>query len=168
MTPQTEKATFAMGCFWQPDYVFSRVKGVISTRVGYTGCKSSCINPLYEEVCSETTGCAEAIEITFNPAQITYEQLLDLFWEHHDPTQLDQQGPDVGSQYRSAIFFHSSEQEKAILVSQKKWHARLMDKTKTIVTQISKATTFYEAESYHQKYLDKTGRSCHLPRKVFR
>lgn len=163
-----ELATFAMGCFWQPDYIFSKVKGVIKTRVGYTGCNSSCKNPTYEDVCDDKTGCAEAIEITFDPDKITFEQLLDLFWQNHDPTQEDGQGPDIGSQYRSAIFYHSKEQEKAIATSHKKWSSRLKDKTKHIVTQITQATPFYEAESYHQRYLEKTGRSCHISKSPFR
>lgn len=165
---KTEVATFAMGCFWQPDYVFSKVKGIIKTRVGYTGCNSSCKNPTYEQVCSERTGCAEAIELTFDPAQITYDQLLDLFWQNHDPTQENAQGPDIGSQYRSAIFYHNETQQKAITASHKKWSTRLKDKTKRIVTQITPAADFYEAESYHQKYLEKTGRSCHISRSPFR
>lgn len=164
----SEKIVLAMGCFWQPDYIFSRIKGVTSTRVGYTGCKSSCKNPSYEDVCSETTGCAESIEITFNPKQITFEQILDIFWENHNPTELDRQGLDVGSQYRSAIFYHSDTQKEKVLASKLKWEKRLLDKTKKIVTQIAPASLFYEAESYHQKYLDKTGSSCHIPRKVFR
>lgn len=164
----SQVATFAMGCFWQPEYVFSKIKGILKTRVGYTGCNSTCTNPDYEEVCSGTTGCAEAIEITFDPGKITYEELLDIFWTHHDPTQMNRQGPDVGTQYRSAIFYHDEKQKKLALASQKKWEPNLIDATKKIVTEITQASTFYEAEEYHQQYLDKTGRACHIPRKVFK
>lgn len=161
-----EKATFAMGCFWQPDYVFSKVKGVVATRVGYTGCNTEG-TPNYEQVCSGKTGCAEAIEITFDPKVITYNQLLDIFWMKHDPTQMNRQGPDVGTQYRSAIFYHTPEQKKQAVASEATWKKRLIDPA-TIVTEISKATVFYPAEAYHQKYLEKTGRACHLSRSVFR
>lgn len=162
MKKQFNVATFAMGCFWQPDYIFSKVSGVIKTQVGYTGCDSSCINPSYEEVCSSRTGCAEAIQIEFNPGVISYEGLLDLFWQNHDSTQMNRQGPDVGTQYRSAIFYHNKQQKKLALESKKKWKLRLKDKSKKIVTEITKASAFYEAEKYHQKYLDKTGGACHI------
>ena len=168
MKIKTELATFAMGCFWQPDYVFSKVQGIISTRVGYTGCNSECKNPSYEDVCSETTGCAEAIEITFDPKKITYNELLDIFWKNHDSTQMNQQGPDYGSQYRSAIFYHSEQQKKQVMASKAKWELKLMDKSSKIVTQIVQASTFYEAEDYHQKYLTKTGRACHISRSPFK
>ncbi len=161
-------AVFAMGCFWQPDYVFSKTPGVVKTRVGYTGCNPECENPTYEEVCSSTSGCAEAIEITFDPAKITYDQLLDMFWTNHDPTQMNRQGPDVGTQYRSAIFYTSQEQNKLALASKKKWDLRLLDKTKKIMTEITPLSIFYAAEEYHQKYLDKTGRSCHISKRVFK
>lgn len=164
---KTEKATFAMGCFWQPDYVFAKVPGIIRKRVGYTGCHNDCVNPTYEQVCSETSGCAEAIELEFDPKKISYDRLLDLFWTHHDPTQLNQQGPDQGTQYRSAIFYHNDEQKKAALASKKKWGARLMNPLVPIVTEIAPAIAFYPAEDYHQRYLEKTGRSCHISRSPF-
>ena len=164
---KTQKTTFAMGCFWQPDYIFSKVEGVISVKVGYTGCDKDCENPSYEEVCSNKTGCAEAIEIEFNPEIITYNELLDLFWKNHDPTTLNRQGPDVGSQYRSAIFYHNEKQRKETLVSKEKWEKRLIDKNKKIATEFVKAGKFYSAEDYHQKYLEKTGRVCHISKSVF-
>lgn len=163
-----EKATFAMGCFWQPDYIFSKTLGVISTKVGYAGCNPSVKNPTYEQVCSVDTGCAEAIEIVFDPKKITYLKLLDIFWTRHDPTQNDGQGPDIGPHYRSAIFYHTEKQLKEILASRALWEKRLIEKNKPIVTELSPAGTFYKAEDYHQKYLDKTGRSCHLSRNVFK
>lgn len=163
-----EKAVFAMGCFWQPDYVFAKIKGVLKTRVGYTGCNPECTNPTYEEVCSTQSGCAEAIEITFDPKKITYEELLDLFWKNHDPTQMNRQGPDVGTQYRSAIFYQNETQEKQALASKNKWEKRLTDKKLKIVTELSPAVTFYPAEDYHQNYLEKTGRSCHISRSPFK
>ncbi len=165
---KTEKATFAMGCFWQPDYIFSKVHGVIKTIVGYTGCKKGCNNPSYEEVCSSGTGCAEAIEIIFDPKVISYDELLDIFWTNHDPTTLNRQGPDTGTQYRSAIYYHDENQKKAILKSKAKWEKKLINKDMKIVTEIEKASEFYPAEKYHQKYLEKTGRSCHISRSVFR
>lgn len=163
-----EVAIFAMGCFWQPDYILSKVSGVIKTRVGYTGCNPECKNPTYEDVCSSTSGCAEAIELTFDKTKITYDQLLDMFWTNHDPTQMNRQGPDVGTQYRSSIFYTSQEQKKLALASKKKWTSRLIDKTREIVTEIKPLSIFYAAEDYHQKYLDKTGRSCHISKRVFK
>ena len=162
LSKKPETATFAMGCFWQPDYIFSKIKGVIKKRVGYTGCNAACKNPTYEQVCSNTSGCAEAIEIIFNAKIISYNELLDLFWKNHDPTQMNQQGPDIGTQYRSAIFYHSPEQKKQAQVSKKRWEKRLKNKTMQIVTEITKATPFYSAEDYHQEYLQKTDRSCHI------
>ncbi len=161
-------ATFAMGCFWQPDYIFSKVKGVASTRVGYTGGDPSLREPTYEEVSSGTTGYAEAIEITFDPKVITYAQLLDLFWQNHDPTTINRQGPDVGAQYRSAIFYHSEEQRAQALASKAKWLPRLIDPSRKIVTEIKQASTFYVAEEYHQKYLETNNRTCHISQRVFR
>lgn len=163
-----ETAIFGMGCFWQPDYVFSRVHGVLKTRVGYTGCNDDCTNPTYEEVCSSMSGCAEAIEITYDSSKITYDELLDMFWTNHDPTQMNRQGPDIGTQYRSAIFYNDEKQKKLALASKKKWGTRLLDKTKKIMTEITQAATFYAAEDYHQKYLDKTGRACHIAQRVFK
>lgn len=161
----TQTAIFAMGCFWQPDYIFSKIEGVTSTKVGYTGCNTSA-KPTYEQVCSEKTGCAEAIEITFDNLT-SYEKLLDIFWTHHDPTTQNQQGPDFGTQYRSAIFYLNEEQKQQAIKSQQKWEKLLIDKSKTIVTEIVSATKFYEAEDYHQKYLTKTGRACHISKRVF-
>jgi peptide methionine sulfoxide reductase msrA/msrB len=147
-------ATFAAGCFWGVQAEFDKVKGVISTRVGYSGGHFK--NPTYEDVCSDKTGHAEAIEIKFNPTKITYERLLDVFWKIHDPTTLNRQGQDRGSQYRSAIFYHSQQQKEAALVSK----ARLEKSRKfkdTIVTEIVEAGEFYPAEEYHQKYYQKHG-----------
>jgi len=163
-----EIATFAMGCFWQPDYVFSKITGVMKVVVGYTGCKAGCANPRYDDVCSGKSGCAEAVEITFDSNKITYDALLDVFWTHHDPTQMNRQGPDEGTQYRSAIFYHSEEQKKQALASVAKWKKQLIDPSLKIVTEITKAGAFYPAEQYHQQYLMKTGRVCHLSRRVFR
>ena len=163
-----ENVTFAMGCFWQPDYIFSKVKGVIKAEVGYTGGKPECVNPMYKEVCGDETGHAEAIKITFDPKQISYEELLDIFWTSHDPTQLNRQGRDVGLQYRSAVFYHSEEQKKTAFASKAKREKRLIDNRKKIVTEIAPAAKFYKAEEYHHKYLEKTGRQCHIQARVFR
>jgi peptide-methionine (S)-S-oxide reductase len=153
-----EKATFAAGCFWGVEADYRRLPGVLATRVGYTGGHTE--NPTYEAVCSHTTGHAEAVEVTFDPEQVTYEQLLDVFWGAHDPTQLNRQGYDVGDQYRSAIFFHSPEQEEAALRTKAEVQARTSD---TVVTLIEPAPEFYEAEDYHQQYLEKRGQaSCHV------
>ncbi len=168
MISKTEKATFAMGCFWQPDYIFSKIPGIIKTAVGYTGCSKDCKNPNYEEVCSDETGCAEAIQIIFNPKKITYQELLDLFWTNHNPTTMNQQGPDIGTQYRSAIFYHNEKQRTLAIASKEKWEKLLKDKSRKIVTEIVKASAFYPAENYHQKYLEKTGRACHIPERVFK
>jgi peptide-methionine (S)-S-oxide reductase len=154
----TEKATFAAGCFWGVEADFRRIPGVTSTRVGYTGGRTA--DPSYEEVCSHTTGHAEAVEVTFDPEQVSYEQLLDVFWNAHDPTQLNRQGWDVGDQYRSAIFFHSPEQEEAALRTKAEVQARTRGQ---VVTLIEPAPVFHEAEDYHQQYLEKHGRaSCHV------
>ena len=154
------KATFAAGCFWGVEATFRQLPGVISTRVGYIGGNSP--NPTYKEVCTDTTGHAEAVEIDYDPAKLSYDKLLEVFWENHDPTQLNRQGPDWGKQYRSAIFFHSPEQEAAAKASKEQLEKshRL---SKPIVTQIVPAVTFYEAEDYHQQYLEKKGlASCHI------
>ena len=154
------KATFAAGCFWGVEATFRQVPGVTSTRVGYTGGKTP--NPSYEDVCTDNTGHAEAIEITYDPTKVSYEQLLNVFWENHDPTTLNRQGPDWGTQYRSAIFFHSSDQESAAKSSKEELDhsGRFSNK---VVTEILPAATFYPAEDYHQQYLEKRGMaSCHI------
>jgi peptide methionine sulfoxide reductase msrA/msrB len=152
-----EKATFAAGCFWGVEESFRTLKGVISTRVGYTGGNTK--NPTYKDVCSHTTGHAEAVEVTFDPSVISYSQLLDVFWKIHDPTQGDRQGPDVGSQYRSAIFYHSKEQESLALESMRKLQASGRFRGK-ITTRIGSAPEFYQAEEYHQQYIKKGGPGC--------
>jgi len=155
-----EKATFAAGCFWGVEATFRQLPGVISTRVGYTG--GQLPNPTYKDVCTDRTGHAEAVEVEYDPAKISYEQLLNVFWENHDPTQLNRQGPDWGTQYRSAIFFHTPEQESAAKAS-KEVLGKSGRLSKPIVTRIVPATTFYEAEDYHQQYLEKRGlASCHI------
>jgi peptide-methionine (S)-S-oxide reductase len=155
---KVEKATFAAGCFWGVEAAFRGIEGVVETQVGYTGGDRK--DPTYREVCTDKTGHAEAVEVTFDPAVVTYGELLKVFWELHDPTQLNRQGPDVGSQYRSAIFFHSPEQEKEARASKEKLERDRSYKT-PIVTQIVPAADFYRAEEYHQQYLEKLGRkSC--------
>lgn len=154
------KATFAAGCFWGVEATFRQLPGVTATRVGYTGGKTS--SPTYKDVCTDTTGHAEAVEVDYDPSQLSYDKLLNVFWENHDPTQVDRQGPDWGSQYRSAIFFHSPEQEAEAKASKetldKSGHYR-----KPIATQIVPAETFYAAEDYHQQYLEKRGMAtCHI------
>ena len=154
------KATFAAGCFWGVEATFRQLPGVTSTRVGYTGGNQA--NPTYQDVCTDRTGHAEAVEVDYDPAKISYDELLNVFWENHDPTQLNRQGPDWGKQYRSAIFFHSPEQETSAKAS-KDALARSGRFSKPIVTQIVPAVTFYEAEDYHQQYLEKRGMaSCHI------
>ena len=149
-----DKATFAAGCFWGVEAAFRQIKGVKSTRVGYTGGKME--NPSYEDVCTDETGHAEAVELTYDSKKVHYEDLLKVFWQNHNPTQLNRQGPDVGTQYRSAIFYHNEKQKEAALKSlkeeQKKYKAK-------IVTEILKATEFNQAEDYHQQYLEKRGLS---------
>jgi len=151
-----EKATFAAGCFWGVEAAFRQVPGVTGTRVGYTG--GTVADPTYELVCTGTTGHAEALEVTFDPERVSYDELLDLFWSKHNPTTRNRQGPDVGSQYRSAIFFHSPEQEAAARASRDRLEAEGAFKN-PIVTEIVPASPFYEAEDYHQRYLEKRGRS---------
>ncbi len=154
------KATFAAGCFWGVEATFRQLPGVKSTRVGYIGGNTA--NPTYKDVCTDRTGHAEAVEVDYDPSQISYDKLLDVFWENHDPTQLNRQGPDHGTQYRTAIFYHSPEQEAEAKASKDK-----LDKWrrlgKPVVTQIVPAAEFYEAEDYHQQYLEKRGlATCHI------
>jgi peptide-methionine (S)-S-oxide reductase len=152
-----EKATFGAGCFWGVEADFRAVPGVTATRVGYLGGHTD--NPTYRDVCSHTTGHAEVVEVEFDPDQVSYDKLLEVFWNGHDPTQLNRQGPDVGDQYRSAIFFHSPEQEAAAKESLEAARPRFR---RPIVTEITPASTFWEAEDYHQQYLEKRGlASCH-------
>ena len=145
-----EKATFAAGCFWHVEEVFSKVKGVLGTKVGYTGGKEK--NPSYERVCSDETGHAEAIEITYDPRIVSYEELLDIFWKIHDPTQINRQGPDIGKQYRTAIFYHNEKQKKSAEESKKERQREFNNK---IATEIVPIKDFYKAEEYHQRYMEK-------------
>jgi peptide-methionine (S)-S-oxide reductase len=156
-----ETATFAAGCFWGVEATFRKVKGVTATEVGY--CGGHFKNPTYKDVCSGKTGHAEAVQLEFDPAVVSYEQLLDVFWKSHDPTQRNRQGPDVGTQYRSAIFFHSPEQKVAAEASKRRLQESGKHK-RPIATEIVPASTFYRAEEYHQQYLEKRGAaSCNLP-----
>jgi peptide-methionine (S)-S-oxide reductase len=148
----TEKATFGAGCFWGVEIEFRNVPGVVDTAVGYEG--GTLPNPTYEDVCSHTTGHAEVVQVEFDPEEVSYDQLLDVFWDVHDPTQVNRQGPDVGSNYRSVIFFHSTEQEEQALESKARVQARF---DRPIATEISPASDFWRAEEYHQQYLVKRG-----------
>ena len=148
------KATFAAGCFWGVEAAFRNTEGVTRTRVGYTG--GQLANPTYEQVCSDTTGHAEAVEVEYDPSRVNYGDLLKVFWENHDPTQRNRQGPDVGSQYRSAIFWHDDEQRRAAEESRAAEEASGRH-SRPIVTEIAQAVPFYEAEDYHQQYLEKRG-----------
>lgn len=155
------RATFAAGCFWGVEDAFRQVKGVTSATVGYTG--GTMNEPSYKDVCTGKTGHAEAVEVEFDPAKVSYRELLAVFFQSHDPTQLNRQGPDYGTQYRSAIFFHDAEQE-----AQARESLAALDKAgvfkRPIVTQIVPASEFFRAEEYHQKYFEKQGiRACHLP-----
>ena len=154
------KATFAAGCFWGVEATFRQIDGVSSTRVGYTGGQLK--NPTYKDVCTDRTGHAEAVEVEYDATKVSYDDLLQVFWENHDPTQLNRQGPDFGTQYRSAIFFHSPEQEQAARASRQE-REKSGQFSRPIVTQIVPAVTFYEAEDYHQQYLEKRGlATCHI------
>ncbi|MEP6936635.1 MAG: peptide-methionine (S)-S-oxide reductase MsrA [Chthoniobacterales bacterium] len=150
----TEKATFGAGCFWGVEATFRSIDGVKSASVGYAG--GTMANPTYEDVCGDETGHAEVVEVEFDPERVSFTQLLDVFWKNHDPTTLNRQGPDVGDQYRSVIFFHSPEQRAAAEASkaQQEKSGRFR---RPIVTLIEPATTFYRAEEYHQRYLEKRG-----------
>ena len=154
-----KKATFGAGCFWGVEAAFRRTQGVTGTKVGYAG--GGVDNPTYEQVCSDTTGHAEVVQVTYDPEQVPYEQLLTIFWLEHDPTQLNRQGPDVGSQYRSVIFVHDEEQRAAAEASREAVQARF---TRPVVTQIEDAPPFWEAEDYHQQYLEKRGLASCTPR----
>ncbi len=153
-----KKATFGAGCFWGVEAAFRQIDGVTRTRVGYSG--GALENPTYEDVCSHTTGHAEVVEVTYDPQRVTYDELLDVFWHKHDPTQLNRQGWDVGDQYRSVVFFHDQEQQQAAAQSKSREQANW---SAEIVTQVEPAETFYEAEDYHQQYLEKRGRSTCTP-----
>jgi peptide-methionine (S)-S-oxide reductase len=157
---KTELATFGAGCFWGVEADFRRLGGVVETAVGYEGGKTE--NPTYKEVCTDRTGHAEVVQVEFDPSKVSYDQLLELFWASHNPTQVNRQGPDFGSQYRSVIFYHSLEQKLAAeSYKQKLTQARAFKRP--IATQIVPAQTFYRAEEYHQQYLEKRGEtSCHL------
>lgn len=156
MKSTLQKATFGAGCFWGVEAAFRKVKGVVSTTVGYMG--GTLENPTYEDVCTNLTGHAEVVEVIYDPSVVTYENLLDVFWKIHDPTTLNRQGPDYGTQYRSVIFYHTPEQEATARASKDKLQRSGMYK-RDIVTQIEPATQFYRAEEYHQQYFEKTGRS---------
>jgi peptide-methionine (S)-S-oxide reductase len=154
-----EEATFAAGCFWQVEIDFANTPGVLTTMVGYTG--GSTESPSYEEVCAGNTGHAEAVHLTFDPEQVSYEELLNVFFGLHDPTQLNRQGPDVGSQYRSAIFFHSPEQEREAIAAKERVQT---ENRKPVATEIVPAGPFWRGEDYHQRYLEKRGMAtCRVP-----
>lgn len=158
-----KKATFAAGCFWGVEVTFRALPGVVSTRVGYTGGLTQ--EPTYKDVCSDTTGHAEAVEVSYDPTQVNYDELLKIFWENHDPTTLNRQGPDIGTQYRSAIFYHDEEQRNAAHRSRQE-QEQSGRYSRPIVTEIVPASTFWEAEDYHQQYLEKRGlTSCHIPQR---
>jgi peptide-methionine (S)-S-oxide reductase len=155
----SERATFGAGCFWGVEYVYRRVPGVIDVQVGYSG--GTTPDPSYEQVCSHATGHAEVTQVTFDPERVTFEQLLEVFWAMHDPTQVDRQGPDIGDQYRSVVFTHSDDQRVAAEESRAKAQARF---DQPIATQIEPLTEFYPAEGYHQAYYEKNGHEpyCHV------
>jgi len=153
------EATFGAGCFWGVEYVYRRVPGVVEVRAGYSGGHTQ--NPTYEQVCSHTTGHAEVVQVTFDPDRVTYDQLLEVFWAMHDPTQVDRQGPDIGDQYRSVIFSHTDEQRAAAEASKERAQTRFQT---PIATKIEPLQAFYPAEDYHQRYYEKTGHEpyCHV------
>ena len=158
---QTELATFGAGCFWGVEIAFRQIPGVLDALAGYSG--GTMPNPTYEDVCSDRTGHAEVVQVTFDPSRVSYDRLLDVFFTSHDPTQLNRQGPDVGRQYRSAIFYHSEAQREAAEAARRKWEASGRWK-RPVVTEISPAGPFWKAEEYHQLYLEKRGlASCHVP-----
>lgn len=154
-----DKATLAAGCFWGVQYYFDQIPGVIRSRVGYIGGTTE--NPTYEQVCTHTTGHAEAVELEYAPDLINFDTILKHFFRLHDPTQLDRQGPDIGDQYRSAVFYHNDEQKIIAEITIKNQMAKFKD---PIVTKLEPANTFYQAENYHQKYTERTGLGmCHIP-----
>jgi peptide-methionine (S)-S-oxide reductase len=153
-------ATFGAGCFWGVEAEFRRVEGVKATAVGYAG--GDLKNPTYRDVCSDTTGHAEVVQVEYDPEAVSYDDLLNVFWENHDPTTLNRQGPDVGTQYRSVVFFHTPEQEEAARASKERLEQSGRFR-RPIVTQIEPAAEFWRAEDYHQQYLEKRGlASCHI------
>ena len=157
---RVEKAVFGAGCFWGVEAAFRKTPGVLSTTVGYAG--GAVVNPTYEQVCTDTTGHAEVVQVEFDPGQITFEQLLEVFWTNHNPTQLNYQGPDYGKQYRSVVFYVDATQ-RATAEASKERLAASGKFSKPVVTQIAPLTTFYAGEEYHQQYLEKRGLShCHL------
>lgn len=158
---QLEKATFGAGCFWGVELGFRKVPGVTATAAGYLG--GTLPNPTYEDVCTGRTGHAEVVEVTYDPSKVGYDDLLTVFWTSHDPTTLNRQGPDRGTQYRSAIFYHNADQKTAATASKERWNGSGRF-SGPIVTEITPASPFYRAEEYHQRYLEKQGlASCHLP-----
>jgi peptide-methionine (S)-S-oxide reductase len=152
------KATFGAGCFWGVEAAFRQLDGVTKTRVGYSGGQTE--NPTYEDVCAHGTGHAEVVEVTYDANRLSYDDLLRVFWDKHDPTQLNRQGWDVGDQYRSVIFFHDEDQQEAAVRTKAQEQARY---AVPIVTKVEPAQTFYEGEDYHQQYLEKRGRSSCTP-----
>jgi peptide-methionine (S)-S-oxide reductase len=155
-----EKATFGAGCFWGIEAEFRDIPGVIDALVGYEGGHTQ--NPSYKDVCTDRTGHAEVVQVEYDPSKVSYDRLLDAFWQMHDPTQVNRQGPDVGTQYRTVIFYHSPEQEQAARASKARLEASGRFK-RPIATQIEPAGEFYRAEEYHQQYLAKRGlRHCHI------
>lgn len=155
-----ELATFGAGCFWGVEVAFRQIRGVKDALVGYLG--GTLANPTYKDVCTGRTGHAEVVQVEYDPSEVTYDRLLEVFWENHDPTTLNRQGPDVGTQYRSAIFYHTPEQERAAKESKSRFEAS-GKLSRPIVTEITAASTFYPAEDYHQRYLEKRGlASCHI------
>jgi peptide-methionine (S)-S-oxide reductase len=154
------KATFGAGCFWGVEAAYRQIPGVTSTAVGYLG--GTLENPTYHDVCTGRTGHAEVVQVEYDPARLTYDDMLTVFWENHDPTTLNRQGPDIGTQYRSAIFYHDDEQKEAAVRS-KEEREKSGRYRRPIVTEITPATEFYMAEDYHQQYLEKRGlSSCHI------
>ena len=157
---KTEKATFGAGCFWGVEVAFRNTEGVTQTAVGYLG--GTMENPTYRDVCTGRTGHAEVVEVEYDPQQVSYEELLKVFWDNHDPTQLNRQGPDIGTQYRSAIFYHTPQQQQVAQTSKEQLE-REGSFRRPVVTEIIPASEFYRAEEYHQQYLEKRGlASCHI------